>query len=200
MPDQKIYHAPELDMQHLCQMLSEWLQAQGYETQTLTTPGGYTVQARQTRSWVQRHGVAVNTMLVKQGENVQVRVGTGKWAVHAVSGVAAAILFWPLLAIPAYVAFKQKEILDEVWQYVDAYVASGGEATPPGVLPQAFAPAPAPAASAEVPCPSCGEAVREGAKFCDNCGAKLTLTCAECGATLRLDAKFCDGCGTAVES
>ncbi|MBQ7594593.1 MAG: SPFH domain-containing protein [Synergistaceae bacterium] len=42
-------------------------------------------------------------------------------------------------------------------------------------------------------CPSCGQPVIDGAKFCMNCGAKLT--CPKCGAALIPGAKFCMNCG-----
>jgi len=47
-------------------------------------------------------------------------------------------------------------------------------------------------------CPSCGHAVRPGARFCAKCGAPLSPTCPKCGRKLRPGAKFCDGCGEVV--
>jgi len=199
MANQKLYRAPDLDVEQLANAISSWLQPQDYEMQTFPSPGGVTLQARHT-SWIQRGGggVALNIVMMKQGENLQVQIGTSKWAMQAVSGVAAAILFWPLLALPAYAAYKQKEIIDDAWQFIDQYVATGGQVPLAGVQPMASVPA---AASAQtMACPSCGKPVRADAKFCDNCGAKLTVTCAKCGATLRSDAKFCDKCGAPVEA
>ena len=200
MPNRRVYHAPDLDLQHLSEALSQWLESEGYETQTLQNPGGLTLQARHTRSWVQRQGVALNVMMIAQGENLQVQVGTGKWAVQAVSGVAAAIIFWPLLALPAYAAYKQKQIIDEAWQFIDQYVASGGQVTLPSAPSVAATQPTAAGPGAQTVCPSCGKPVREDARFCANCGAKLTLTCAECGATLRPSSKFCDSCGKPVQA
>lgn len=45
-------------------------------------------------------------------------------------------------------------------------------------------------------CPSCSKDNREGAAFCDGCGAPLAPKCANCDAQLRPGAKFCDTCGT----
>ena len=42
-------------------------------------------------------------------------------------------------------------------------------------------------------CPSCGQAVPAGAKFCMNCGAKLV--CPNCGKPIIPGAKFCMDCG-----
>lgn len=45
-------------------------------------------------------------------------------------------------------------------------------------------------------CVKCGASLKEGAKFCPECGAKQGTTCAKCGATLNANAKFCPECGT----
>jgi hypothetical protein len=37
---------------------------------------------------------------------------------------------------------------------------------------------------------------REGASFCDGCGARLTGGCPKCGAQGRVGARFCDECGS----
>ena len=42
-------------------------------------------------------------------------------------------------------------------------------------------------------CPSCGQPVVSGAKFCMNCGAKLV--CPKCGNPIMQGAKFCMNCG-----
>jgi adenylate cyclase len=47
-------------------------------------------------------------------------------------------------------------------------------------------------------CPGCQHENREGAKFCDNCGARLPAPCPACGTVLRTGARFCDECGEAL--
>jgi len=47
-------------------------------------------------------------------------------------------------------------------------------------------------------CPACQSAVSEGAKFCVDCGAALTMRCAACGATHQGGQKFCAECGAAL--
>src|SRR6266581_4188723 len=47
-------------------------------------------------------------------------------------------------------------------------------------------------------CASCGNENREGARFCEACGATLSARCVSCGAELRPSSRFCDSCGTAV--
>ncbi len=47
-------------------------------------------------------------------------------------------------------------------------------------------------------CQACGRENREGAGFCDVCGARLVVSCPACHAELRPDARFCDSCGHAL--
>ena len=46
-------------------------------------------------------------------------------------------------------------------------------------------------------CSNCGETVRDGAKFCENCGTPVPQVkkCISCGAELMLTVKFCPECG-----
>ncbi|MBI4588589.1 MAG: AAA family ATPase [Candidatus Rokubacteria bacterium] len=44
-------------------------------------------------------------------------------------------------------------------------------------------------------CPRCQAQTREGVRFCEECGARLTLTCRSCGAEILPDKKFCGACG-----
>ena len=45
-------------------------------------------------------------------------------------------------------------------------------------------------------CAGCGSENREGAKFCNDCGAPLSLHCPSCQAENRPGARFCNACGT----
>jgi len=47
-------------------------------------------------------------------------------------------------------------------------------------------------------CPRCQSQNREGARFCEDCGARLELACPNCGEGLTPGKKFCASCGTAV--
>lgn len=198
MSSQKIYHAPGMDVSQLGQDLEQWFKSRDLETQVLpSVGGGVTVQSRMQKQFVLRGSLALTVTVTPQGENLFVQMGAAKWGVHAVSGVAAAIIFWPLLAIPAYGAYKQKELIDETWAFLDRYVAAGGNVPLPV---STVAPVVAPAAKPQVTCPSCGAATVEGAKFCPSCGAKLALECASCGASLMPGAKFCANCGAPVQA
>jgi class 3 adenylate cyclase/tetratricopeptide (TPR) repeat protein len=47
-----------------------------------------------------------------------------------------------------------------------------------------------------VVCPSCGTANQAGAKFCVECGSRLSSVCPACGAPNQPGSKFCAECGT----
>jgi class 3 adenylate cyclase/predicted ATPase len=51
---------------------------------------------------------------------------------------------------------------------------------------------------ATLPCPACGAAPLDGAKFCSQCGSRLEGRCASCGSVVPSDARFCPDCGTPV--
>lgn len=81
---------------------------------------------------------------------------------------------------------------------VDA--AQPGGAPPPLDLSR-LGSAAAGAGGGSTTCPQCKQAVRPGAKFCDNCGAPVAQkanVCSACGKPLRPGARFCDECGNPV--
>ncbi|MBQ7603012.1 MAG: SPFH domain-containing protein [Clostridia bacterium] len=49
-------------------------------------------------------------------------------------------------------------------------------------------------------CPKCGTEVKEGAKFCPECGQNLngTTKCPKCNAEIKASAKFCPECGEKI--
>ncbi len=47
-------------------------------------------------------------------------------------------------------------------------------------------------------CPACGGENRAGARFCEDCGARLELTCPSCGAAATPAKRFCGDCGAAL--
>ena len=51
-------------------------------------------------------------------------------------------------------------------------------------------------------CKECGNELAEGVKFCDECGAKVTLAqnkCPKCGCNLAVGVKFCHECGCKMQ-
>ena len=50
-----------------------------------------------------------------------------------------------------------------------------------------------------IKCIDCNHENREGARFCNACGASLSNHCPACGAVPRQNAVFCDACGASLE-
>ena len=49
-------------------------------------------------------------------------------------------------------------------------------------------------------CEGCGTENRASSRFCDHCGAPLSLSCPACGQPNRADALFCSTCGSALHA
>ena len=49
-------------------------------------------------------------------------------------------------------------------------------------------------------CPNCQSEIREGMKFCEQCGAKLERQCPNCKAKMPLASKFCGQCGHTLKA
>jgi class 3 adenylate cyclase/tetratricopeptide (TPR) repeat protein len=47
-------------------------------------------------------------------------------------------------------------------------------------------------------CPRCHAENRDGLRFCEDCGSRVTLTCAQCGGELTAGKRFCGACGAPV--
>ncbi|GEM_PF-379924 len=205
MSEQRVFHAPNLNMGQLVQALSDWYRAQKFDVQVLDLPqGGVVIQARQEEAWRTLMGIssALNVVMRRQGENLIVEVGAGKWVDKAVAAGAGLFLLWPLLFTAAYGAWRQSKLPQRTFEFIQHFIATGaalpadtaawlagryqeaqryaGEAptsSPPVVTP---APVPTPVSTGGAPspaayrfCPNCGAELPAGARFCPSCGARL---------------------------
>ena len=199
MTDQRTYKTSNFDFQYFSQEISRFFESQDFEVQVVASPGGVMIQSRG-KDFIKKFNVALTVTATIQGDNVLVQTGNAKWGANAVTAVAASVLFWPLLALPVYTSFKQKQIIDETWSLVERYMVSIGAspAMSTGFVSQPVSVQPQKPVTADVACPSCGELTRSEAKFCDHCGKPMQAACAKCGSDLRSGAKFCDNCGTVI--
>ncbi len=206
MPQERMYPAPEGELEPLADELEQWLKSREFDVQVMPVEGGgLLVQARQERGWKAAvgMGLATNIVLTRLGPSLKVEVGQGKWVDKAVAGAVGLLILWPALIPAAIGAWQQSKLPQEVFDHVASYVARHGAGTA-SPWQQPVAPA-APAEAETMPCPACGQAVKVGAKFCENCGHALPQEekkrhCAQCGAELAATAKFCAECGTPVQA
>ena len=100
---------------------------------------------------------------------------------------------WPLAVTAGVGAYKQKKLPEEIFQVIEQCIVSGGRSV---VVRNAGAELNA----GMVVCPACKTQCAAGAKFCNNCGAKLENKCPQCGAEIPPGSRFCGACGAPLSS
>jgi len=132
MTETKEFHAPAINTEDAAKVVSDWLDSQGYDTQTLpASDGSIVVQAR--KSGMLRKAVGMSTALgvtiKKTGDALIVETGAAKWTDKAAVGAIGVVFFPPAMATAAYGAWKQSKLPDQVFQVLETYI-SGGATTP----------------------------------------------------------------------
>ena len=176
------------------------LMSEGIETEN-----GYFVQAKGKDTWKTIAGMDMATQIqcTQLEDGVLVEIGTGKWTDKIGAGAVGLILFAPLAVTAAVGAWGQKKLPEEIFEHVNRFVLGGGVSLVPNTgmptgqgLGSEFSSPVTPLGASSKKCPKCGAGIKEGAKFCANCGAHLVINCPNCNAELGLDSKFCPECGT----
>jgi hypothetical protein len=205
VPKQKTYQFDKKTnvnrvVKKLGKALEQWFRQEEYETQSMPAgEGRFVVQAKKGKGFMQSLVPAALTVdLAAQDDKLIVQWGNAKWGLQAATGIVSLIIFWPVAAVPAWVAYKQKQLIDGALDFLNQNIAAlgGAEVMSIAVMPVAEAPATASVEQEMVKCPECGQEAVEGTKFCENCGTALIITCAGCGKTLSAGTKFCPECGT----
>jgi zinc ribbon protein len=189
MSEQQVFVAPNLDVNHLAQAVGDWYRAQRFDVQVLAIPDqGMVVQARQQEGWRNALGLAsaLNVGLRYKENTLIVEIGAGKWADKAIAGGVGVLLVWPLFFTAAYGAWKQSQMPQRTFQFIQAFLGGGAAQNPYAYPPDAspYPPAPPPQkrnAAGDAPteitrrfCENCGTALSPTAKFCSGCGAKVS--------------------------
>lgn len=186
MGESRVFYASGIDQKDLAGMVSGWLQINDFNSQIVDLPDGkVAVQARQPESWRSLLGMssALNITFTKRGNDLIVETDAGKWADKIAVGAVGAFILHPLLITAAYGAWKQSQLPDRIFGVIEQYlkerqgstratriqVQSPGDLSPSSIVSDTASP---PAAEAAT-CPSCGQSAKIGAKYCDQCGARL---------------------------
>jgi hypothetical protein len=225
--EKRNFYAPDIDIYSLAQALETWFVDQEFVTQQFTTPdGGVTVQARKESTLRTLAGMssAMSAVIRLEGEYVTVEMGHAKWVEKGAVAAVGMLVFWPALVTAGVGAYQQTQLQSKAWQYIEEFLRTNsafadrlsfqvpgptfgpspgpvvGGAPPPISLGGNKAPLPAGGNPPPVAtCAGCGHPLREGARFCDNCGSPVAVTCPGCGKQLRIGARFCDECGTPIQ-
>jgi hypothetical protein len=208
--ERRTFHGPDIDIPALAQALADKFSHDGYETQTLQTPNGLTVQIRKEEMLRKIAGMssALTVVMAMEGEYVAVEIGGAKWADKGVAAGVGAIIFFPALITAGIGAFQQSQLNNHAWQFIEQYIRSnssfGGSSFGPGQFamppqPAQFsspAHAPAPIHPGQAPAAFRGPAAPTPL----NMGAAPAAgpagnACTQCGQVLPAGSKFCLACG-----
>jgi hypothetical protein len=130
MPEQRLFHAPNLNMPHLSQALADWYRSQRFEVQLLEAPGGGMVlQARQEEAWRSVLGMSatLNILMRHQADgNLVVEIGAGKWFDKAAAAGVGMFVLWPMLLTAGYGAWQQSKLPQRTFEFIQNFIATGG--------------------------------------------------------------------------
>ncbi len=169
--------------------------SKGMITQAGKTTEGYLIQGKQEADgWKKLSGMdqAITVQLFQAGDTINVTAGFGKWSDKIGAGVVGYFVFAPLAITAAVGALAQKKLPNEVFDYIEKFILSGGQSAQIGCSVGQMI------SSDEIACPSCKTLNPKGKKFCSNCGTKLGNQCPNCGADIEYGAKFCTECGAST--
>jgi len=195
MADSKIFKlTSDIDIEKIGQAIQNWLrEKKQLHTEGMHTSEGYLVQAKQEDSWKKIVGMdtAIQVQIFNAGENqIMVNVGSGKWIDKAGAATIGMVAFAPLAVTAAIGAWNQKKLPEELFEYVEQFILSGGKSV---IVSMAASQG---ISDGQVVCPNC-KAVNAGSgKFCVSCGNKLGKECPNCHESVGLETKFCPSCGT----
>lgn len=216
MSDTRVYVLNGTDMQTVAERVETFLKEEkNMEVQGVPSGENYLIQATQkdTLRTIAGMRLATTVQMTVSGDNLNVTIGEGQWADKLGAGAVGLFIAWPLAVTAGIGAYKQKKLPEEILNLIGQVlmnpgqpvvtpvaptVASTASATPTAAAPGQGTPQATAAAQTQV-CPQCQAQVPAGAKFCNNCGAKLITVCPECGANVRPGSKFCSECGHALQ-
>lgn len=216
MSDTRVYVLNGTDMQTVAERVEAFLKEEkNMEVQGVPSGESYLIQATQkdTLRTIAGMRLATTVQMTVSGDNLNVTIGEGQWADKLGAGAVGLFIAWPLAVTAGIGAYKQKKLPEEILNLIGQVlmnpgqpvvtpvaptVASTASATPTAAAPGQGTPQATAAAQTQV-CPQCQAQVPAGAKFCNNCGAKLITVCPECGANVRPGSKFCSECGHALQ-
>ena len=204
MSDTRVYVLNGTDMQTVAERVEAFLKEEkNMEVQGVPSGESYLIQATQkdTLRTIAGMKLATTVQMTVSGDNLNVTIGEGQWADKLGAGAVGLFIAWPLAVTAGIGAYKQKKLPEEILNLIGQVLMNPGQPVVTPVAPTVASTAPAtPTAAAQTQvCPQCQAQVPAGAKFCNNCGAKLITVCPECGANVRPGSKFCSECGHALQ-
>ncbi|MFM9960063.1 MAG: toll/interleukin-1 receptor domain-containing protein [Planctomycetaceae bacterium] len=119
------FYAQGVDLPDLFQSLEVWFQAQNFEVQQLTQPGGERImQVRKRGAWRNALGMAsaLNVLFRSQSSQLVVEIGAGKWMDKAVVGTVSMFILWPLALTAAWGAWEQSQLPKRTFEMIGRFI------------------------------------------------------------------------------
>lgn len=214
----RVFNTNNLSIGQIAQGAAYFLQTEKkLYAEVISTGEGMLVQAKSQDGWKNATGMGAATQVQiipnTSNDSVTVNVGSGEWVDKAGAATVGMLVFWPLAITSGIGAWRQHELPEEIFNFVQRFIMSGGNGINVASIPITGAQAPMPPVQgapvgATITCANCNAQWPEGTKFCENCGTKLeavvppvaeaTIECANCHAQIAQDSKFCLNCGEKV--
>lgn len=168
-------------------------------TEGVKTPEGYFIQAKEASDgWKKFAGMTLATQvqIIDAGSTITVNIGNGKWSDKAGAAAVGMVLFAPLAVTAAIGAVNQKKLPNEIFDYIEQFIMSGGKSVVVSMAPSMGL------KENQVLCPNCKTPNDNDCKFCQSCGTPIMNRCPQCQSFVALGKKFCPECGapTAVSA
>lgn len=168
MADSRLYKLEDkMDIETIGIGLENYLkQIKNLYTEGLRTAEGYLVQAKQEEKNDGMDSV-IQVQLYKSETMVTVNIGSGKWVDKADADIAEMVHFAPLAVTAAFGAWSQKEILEEIFDFIDQFILTGGRDISVSMSSSRGLNAD------QVICLNCKTVNQMGTKFCISCDSSL---------------------------
>ncbi len=180
----------------LCAALEGYLRERyQMNVQSGKTIGGYIVKGRQDPDfWKKISGMelSADVQFFESGDVLNVTISQPKMSDKLGAAIIAWFFFWPLMITAAVGVKNSKNLVTDLFDYIERYILSGGQSGHIGLTSGRMI------SASEILCKKCNAPNTKGSKFCKNCGANLVVKCTNCGADIEDADKFCPECGVSV--
>lgn len=125
MANARSFIAPGVNIDHLGVHLTNWLDGEGFQSQSLRgQDNSVIIQTRKRGAWRNVLGMssALTVRMQNLDDNLRVEMTAAKWIDKALVGTISTLVFWPTLITTAYGAWEQMKLPDRIFAEIDQYV------------------------------------------------------------------------------
>lgn len=125
MSKTRVFSAPDVDLAKLVGALRNWFEVRNFQTQVLTMEEGPTVvQAQKRGKWRNLIGqsTALNVILQRQGAELRVITGHGKWLDKAAVATVSMFVLWPLMVTTIIGTIAQIRLSGRVLRFIAGHL------------------------------------------------------------------------------